>query len=919
MPDDQHRIAIEVGLTVARFLERLERLHLPSAMPLSIGDTLGPYRIVAPIGAGGMGEVYRAHDSRLRRDVAVKVLKSDLSNDPARQARFEQEARAAAALNHPNIVSLFDVGTQDGALHIVTELVPGDTLDVILLQGPIPARRLLDIAVQIADGMAAAHAVPLTHRDLKPSNVIVTPEGRAKILDFGLAKLGHGAVNGDDATLTAVVTEEGHVLGTVHYMSPEQATGKEVDTRSDQFSFGAMLHEMATGQRPFARASVVQTMSAIVTDDPPVIERDIPAPLKWIIARCLAKSPGDRYQSTRDLFLELRSLKEHLGDLSSAHVAAVEAPIPAPARGWKHLLLGFAAAAAIIAAAVMFLERDMRPKARELVYTPFSFEAGGNGFAVWSPDGKGVAFWAKQSPGEEGQVYVRYLDSSTATQLTRMPEGGLPVAWTTSGRIVFHSTTPPAGLWTISPVGGEPEPLLAGASEQSSDVTADGSVVAYYGRDKDDLLNVMISAPSGTPARPYAPAPFATRGALNSPVVKFSPDGKQILLLRNDQDGETAWLLPYPADPSNPPRRILEHLSQSAGTPMASWMPDNRRVVLTMATGSRPSQLYLADTVSGAFSVLSSGTTAQAAPAVSPDGRKLIFEEWGSEADVVSMDLTTAAVTPLLATSRAEDMPAWAANGSALAYVTDRNGPSEIWLHKPGDIDRPLVTSRDFAPGTTQWFMTPSLSPDGRRVIYTRVQRGGIGPQGRLWISSLAGGSAVPLTAGPAKGTEYGGSWSPDGVWFVYSRIADGKRQLMKAKTTGQTQPETINAKTVSGVPAWSPTGEWILTIADGITLMSPDGKTERALSSKAATCGFSRDGATVFCLRQEHFGHPGVLFSMPVTGGPEKIVGQFAARYAPETSLSPGRRVTLTPDGRSFTYSTIHSTWNLWMLEGID
>lgn len=881
-----------------------------SLMSLETGARLGPYTVTGKLGVGGMGEVYRAHDSRLNREVAVKVLKAEVSDDPARRTRFEQEARAAAALNHPNIVSLFDVGTHEGALYIVTELVPGDGLDVILQQGQMPVKRLLDIATQIADGMAAAHALPLTHRDLKPANVIVTPDGRAKILDFGLAKMGRGDGKGEDATLTAALTQDGQVLGTVNYMSPEQAVGKDVDTRSDQFSFGAMLHEMVTGKKPFTRESMVQTMSAIVTDDAPAIDREIPAPLKWIIARCLAKAPVDRYQSTRDLFLELRSLKEHLSDLSSVQVTAVEPVAPPQASSWKKLALGFAAGAALVAATSFFMMRGAPPKTGTHTYTPFSFEAGGNTAPVWSPDGKGVAFAARASEAEPYQVYVRYLDSSTATQLTKIPEGGQPVAWTKAGRIVFRSAT---GLLTISPVGGEPEPLvtLTGRALGSADVSPDGSVVAYYDADIDGMYTVMLSAPAGSPAKPYAPAPFAAKSVFNGFQVKFSPDGKQILLVRNPTTGEEKWLMPYPPDASNPPHLVLEKFPQSAGTPTVSWMPDSRRIVLSMSTGAEPGRLYLGDTVSGEYSVLSSGTTTQAAPAVSPDGSRLMFEERVVDFDIVSADLGNGAVTPLLSTSRSEDAPAWAA--SAMVHLTDRNGAADIWLHKPGEGDRPLVLQSDFPGDNTRFMVGPALSPDGNRVIFRRTEKVG---RARLWMSAISGGSPVSLIK-DGKGTEHVGGWSPDGAWYVFWNQFDGKMDIYKVKTSGQAIPELLKSnieRRGDWVPVWSPAGDWILHSEGGVKLISSDGKTERQLSGKPATvCAFSRDGATVYCIREGNF------VSMPTAGGPEKRIGSISVANRPISMVTPSLRMTLTPDGKSFTYSILKQSSNLWMLSGIE
>ena len=378
--------------------------------------------------------------------------------------------------------------------------------------------------------------------------------------------------------------------------------------------------------------------------------------------------------------------------------------------------------------------------ALRLRLTPFSFEQGGQGKPVWSPDGKAVAFAARQRATDPPQVYVRYLDSPVATPITHLTDGATPIDWTSTGRIVFLSSQEPAGLWSVSPVGGEPEPLLAmakGMDAYSASVSRDGTAVAWLHQGDDGMFGVWISSPPGSAPKPYEPAPFASRDLHNGPKLEFSPDGKQILLLRNANAGEEAWLMPYPANAAKPPHHILQGLPAFAGTPSFSWMPDNRHVVVSTTTGAAaPWQLYVADTVAGDFAVFSSGTTSQASPAVSPDGTKLVFEESADDYDIVSVDLTTAAVTPLIATQRSEMMPAWASSQPALVYETDRSGEPEIWLHKPGQADRPLVTARDFPPDTTQWFMGPTLSPDATRVIYTRIERNG---PARLWMSGVAG------------------------------------------------------------------------------------------------------------------------------------------------------------------------------------
>src|SRR5262245_36220854 len=285
-------------------------------MPLAAGTPLGPYEILAPLGAGGMGEVYRARDTRLGREVAIKVLPASFSKDADRLRRFEQEARAASLLNHPNIIAVYDVGSHGGAPYVVQELLEGETLRAVLVRDRLSHRRSLDYAIDIARGLAAAHEKGIVHRDLKPENVFVTRDGRVKILDFGLAKLSPPIEEGSGVATVTRQTDPGTLLGTVGYMSPEQAMGRDVDHRSDQFSLGAILYEMSTGARAFAKPTAVETLSALLKDEPPPLERaapHAPEPLRWIVARCLAKEPERRYASTVDLTRDLESLSDRSG------------------------------------------------------------------------------------------------------------------------------------------------------------------------------------------------------------------------------------------------------------------------------------------------------------------------------------------------------------------------------------------------------------------------------------------------------------------------------------------------------------------------------------------------------------------------------------------------------------------------------
>ena len=299
-------------------------------MTLAAGTRLGPYEVIGPLGAGGMGEVYRARDERLARSVALKVLPGEISENAARLERFQKEARAASSLNHPNIVTIYDIGSSDSVAYMAMELVEGRTLRELLTSGPIALRKLLALSAQIADGLARAHAAGIVHRDLKPENLMVTRDSFVKILDFGLAKLVPAGFESSDATNMKTVTratEPGTVLGTVGYMSPEQASGHPVDFRSDQFSLGTILYEMATGRRAFDRPTAVQTLSAVIQDEPePVstIGPKLPANLVWIIERCMAKDPEERYASTKDLARDLAALRDHASGITVSGIVRPE-------------------------------------------------------------------------------------------------------------------------------------------------------------------------------------------------------------------------------------------------------------------------------------------------------------------------------------------------------------------------------------------------------------------------------------------------------------------------------------------------------------------------------------------------------------------------------------------------------------------
>jgi TolB-like protein len=380
-------------------------------MKLAAGTRLGPFEILAPLGAGGMGEVYRARDTRLGREVAVKVLPAGVSSDTERLRRFEKEARSASSLNHPNIVTVHDIGESGATSYIAMEVVDGRTLRDILGDGDLPPRRLLAIAAQVADGLAKAHGAGIVHRDLKPENVMVTRDGLVKILDFGLAKLTQPE-DPSGATQSPTVsgaTEPGIVMGTVGYMSPEQALAKALDFRSDQFSFGSIVYEMATGKRAFTRGSSPETLTAIIRDEPEPIASLAPltpAPLRRIVERCLAKSPDDRYASTRDLARDLQDLREDLRAGSQAEAAVSGAAVSRPARRARLVV----AVAGVIVLALLVLGSWKLLRSRS---GPSMASEGARSIAVLPFQNFGV-------PGED-DYFADGMTESLITDLTKVP------------------------------------------------------------------------------------------------------------------------------------------------------------------------------------------------------------------------------------------------------------------------------------------------------------------------------------------------------------------------------------------------------------------------------------------------------------------------------------------------------------------
>ncbi len=486
-------------------------------MPLYAGTKLGPYEILAPIGKGGMGEVYRARDTRLKREVALKILPQALAHDPVRRQRFEREARAVAALNHPNIVALYDIGSENGVLYMVTELVDGGPLRGMRLG----LRRVLDGAVQIASGLAAAHAANITHRDLKPDNILLTRDGRIKILDFGLAKIAPArSGSGETETLTAL-TEPGTVMGTVGYLSPEQVKGLEADDRSDIFSLGLILFELLSGERPFRRETAVETMRAILKEDAPELPETIPAAVRQTLGHCLAKEPANRFQSARDLAFALAAMSG--GPMQSSAQA-----VPPMEWRWRQWALSGLAALALVAIGVA-ASRWLRPAAEAVSWSGVIL--GGPEMALdprLSPDGHLLAFQAM----DRGltQVAVMKPETGNWSILTHDRSRGLvaDVAWSPDGTMIYYDRLAdvPQGIYSVPVLGGDERLVLENASGPTP--LPDGTLLAVK-LNRDRKYQVLRFWPESGRSQDLPIMPAVATGI--DATGRVFPDGRDAIIM----------------------------------------------------------------------------------------------------------------------------------------------------------------------------------------------------------------------------------------------------------------------------------------------------------------------------------------------------------------------------------------------------
>ncbi len=848
-------------------------------MGLSPGEQIGPYRIISRIGAGGMGEVFRAHDTRLDRDVAVKVLAA--SEDRTMQRRLEQEARSASALNHPNIITVHDVGEYNRAPYVVMELVDGEPLRETIRGGPVALKKLLDYGVQIADGLAAAHQAGITHRDLKPENIMATKAGRIKILDFGLARGGTGvAGSAEGTTYTWQPTAPGTVMGTVAYMSPEQAQGEELGCASDQFSFGHILYEMARGKRAFDRKTAPETMAAIIREEAEPLGTRVPPPLEWLIQRAMAKEPQERYASTIDLFRDLRTLRDKLpGPLPSLKK-------PRSNGAWYAIV---AALAAVAVAAILAWPRTAPEVFR---YVPFAVDASSETQPAWSPDGKTMAY-VREVDGI-GQVFTKPLGAGNATQISRCVRGCVHPFWSPDGARVYYIDA--AALYSVSSAGGESSQVLADAAQAA--LSRDGKTLAFGKRTAGGGVFLYNFADSSV--KPY-PAPL--EGQSMNRALRFSPDGKKIGALWPTQKEHNIysvlWILPFP--PGETPRSIDLDAASFA------WMPDSRHLVAALGPiGPYEHHLSMVDTETGKSEPITSGTGSEDWPAVSPDGTRIAFASGVKDSDLIEIPLDGSGLKTILASSRSEENPSWSPDGSQYLFVQDpTGGGNEIWLRSvQGGWARPLLEARNGPKGSVT-YTNPRFAPDGRRLAYETWE-----PDGHLiWVTPLGGGS--PIRVAPERNHQHHPAWSPDGKWIAYRANVGAKRNLEKVSSGGGKPVLIWESRTVNGC-SWSPKGDLLaFSDDDGVYFVTPGGAGHRLASKMTpVSFGFSGDGAKLLMIALENAQWG--LWSVDVKSAARKL-----ERTLPFPASATIRGFSLHPDGKRIATSVRIPRDDIWLLDG--
>jgi eukaryotic-like serine/threonine-protein kinase len=858
-------------------------------MPLSAGTRLGPYEVLAPIGAGGMGEVYRARDTRLGREVALKILPAAFASDPDRVRRFEQEGRAAAALNHPNIVVIYDAGSQEGVFYVATELLDGETLRERLAGSALPVRKAIDYAVQIARGLAAAHAKGITHRDLKPENLFLTKDGLVKILDFGLAK--HSAMkpagaHPTDLATQPIETDPGRVLGTVGYMSPEQVRGQVADPRSDLFSLGVVLYEMVSGKRAFPGDSSVQVMSAILKQEPPELDAALPPVLDRMIRRCLEKKPEERFQTALDLTFALESIS---GATSSGTQRIPEKP-----RRRYVWMIGLAAGAVLLVAAGVVLGRRLAPRASSPSFQRITYRRGLVDNGRFANGGRTIAYSAAWD-GNQSRVYSTQVESPESRDLGIIDGHLLGVSPSDEMALAL---TPDliSGSGTLARVpisGGTPRKVADDIG--AADWTSDGKRLAVV-RARPGFQQLEF---------PIGKVLYQTTGGIYSP--RISPEGDLIAFFEQTIAGGIGGPGSVATVDLKGNKKTLTQFWLGIINGLV-WSSSGNEILFTAAAYGVTTSLYAVNR-SGRQRLVAHLSADFAVKDVAPDGRLLMSRS------VLSNSLF------YLPTLDSKEADLYWHDFSLLSDIF-RDGKS-LLFSEGGDATRSgedFVTYLRDADGSPAVRLGPGfpleISPDGKWAMVAGSTR----VPSQLVLLPTGTGEARPLTHDGIH--HQGAAWTPDGKRIVFVGNEPGHRiryyvQSLDGGSPRAITPENVNFSNSDPV-AVSPDGRLVAVAGlDGKIVLYPLDEGAPRTVPKLAD-GFA---PLRWC--------PGNSLLVYRSGDiPVKIlrVDVATGRQALWKELSPPNRTGLVgiftvrvgADCQNLAYSALYSPSELWIVDGL-
>jgi Tol biopolymer transport system component len=806
-------------------------------MAVAPGAYLGPYEVLSPIGAGGMGEVYRARDSRLGREVAIQLLPEAFATSADRLRRFELEVNVTGALNHPNIVAVHDVGAHEGVPYVVYEMLEGQTLRAWLESASRPAaRKSAELALQMARGLAAAHEKGIVHRDLKPENLFVTVDGRLKILDFGLAKREDtsdappepGAA-GSELSLQSTVpghTSPGTRLGTVAYMSPEQVRGVAVDHRSDIFSFGTVLYEMVSGRPAFRKATSSETLAAILTEDPPGLPETLPPALQTLVWRCLEKSSAERFQSARDLAFALETM---LSGGNSGSLSGRPGGSQSPKRQRVVPLVGAAALIVLTALTVLWWPGRRGPGSLPN-WTPrqLTSDPGWETEPSLSPDGGLVAYSSSRSGNAD--IWVVDARGGTSLRLTDDAASDRSPAWfPDGGALAFVSDRlGQDAIWKVSRLGGSAVLLVPDAEDPA--VSPDGTRVAFSRRGSSGQQRIAV-AELADPSHVTLLTGDGD-GLWEHRRPAWSPDGRTLCYAAF----RDLWLMPTQGGRSK--RLTTDHAKDDH----PAWSADGRHVYFSSWRNGTLA-LWRVSAGGGTPVRMTLGTGPEEEPSLSRDGARLAYSTHAVRTDVILLDLRSRERREIPGFLEAST-PTFAPDGSSVIFTSDREGSIDLWLQPlagSGPQGDPLRLTDE--PGSE---VVPAFSPDGRWIAYGRV----FGERRDICILPVNGGRPVPFGDDPA--IHMHPAWSPDGSRLAFVSARNGGdhvwvRAVRNGAPVGEARLVT-SGDGADSLPVWSADGSAIAFIrsqgtAVDVWSVAADGRSVPRRLTQGADARFVRRG----------------------------------------------------------------------------